>query len=89
MMGRTREVVYEITAFQPGSELGMSSIAGPMPTRLHMQLSPAGGSTRVRVHIEASPGGLLKLARPVLEPALRRTFENDFATAKQKIEAGE
>jgi hypothetical protein len=54
-----------------------------------MQLSPAGGSTRVRVHIEASPGGLLKLARPVLEPALRRTFENDFATAKQKIEAGE
>lgn len=87
MMGRTTEVRYEITGFEPARELAVASTSGPMPTRLRMRLSPRGTGTHVAVHVEARPAGLLRLATPLLEPVWRRAFQNDFATARQNIEA--
>ena len=88
MMGRTREVLYRVTEYEPARRLGMETVSGPMPMTLDMHLRPDGNVTRVNVHIEARPGGPLKLAQPLIQPAWRRAFEKDFQTAKEKIEAG-
>jgi carbon monoxide dehydrogenase subunit G len=48
---------------------------------------PEGEGTRINVVMEGEPGGFFKLAEPLVERAIRREMETNFATLKDVLES--
>jgi uncharacterized protein YndB with AHSA1/START domain len=87
-LGRKMETTLEVTAYEPGRRFGLKVISGPVPFSVDQTLEPMNGGTRIDVVLEGEPGGFFKLAEPLVERALRRQVEADFAQLKDILEAG-
>ena len=63
-LGRSMELPYEITEYDPGNRLGMKGAMGPITFEDGYVLDPMGDSTRVKFWLELTLTGLMKLAKP-------------------------
>jgi uncharacterized protein YndB with AHSA1/START domain len=88
-LGKRMESVIEVTAHEPGRELSLKVVSGPLPFHVRQLLEPVEGGTRIDVVIEGEPGGFFKLAEPLVVRAVERELANNLATLKDVLEAGE
>ncbi len=70
-LGRRMESTVRFNEYEP-------------PRKLY---EPEGEGTRINVVMEGEPGGFFKLAEPLVERAIRREMEANFATLKDILEA--
>jgi hypothetical protein len=61
--------------------------SGPVPFRVEQSVEPADDGSRISVIMEGEPGGFFKLAEPLVQRAIKREMEANFATLKDILEA--
>ena len=88
VLGRRMESDFEVTEFEPNRKFVSQSKSGPFPLQLSVTFEPIEGGTRVNTTIEGEPGGFFKLAEPLVQRAIKREMEANFATLKDILEAG-
>ena len=86
-LGRRLEYTYEIRDFVRGARLVMATQDGPfaMETTYEWTDTPSGG-TRMTLRNAGDPTGFARVARPVMERAMRRANQNDLRRLKQILE---
>lgn len=87
-LGKRAESTLEVTAAEPGKELSLATVSGPVQVSIRHLLEPAGEGTRVLVEADADAGKLLGLGGPLLRKAAERKARGDFARLKALLEAG-
>ena len=86
-LGRRMESTMKIEAFEPPRRFALQVTSGPVPFHVEQTVEPEGTGSLVSVTIEGEPGGFFKLAEPLVERAVRRELEGNFATLKDILEA--
>ncbi len=87
-LGKRVESTLEATAAEPGRELSLRTVSGPVQVSIRHLLEPTGDGTRVRVEAEADAGKLLGLGGPLLRKAAERRARGDFERLKALLERG-
>jgi uncharacterized protein YndB with AHSA1/START domain len=85
-LGRTYDVVFEVTEFDPPFRCSVRNIQGPFTFHGHYTLEPTSTGTRLTFVIEGDAAGFFRLADPLAERAIARQFAADFATLKDMLE---
>ena len=85
-LGRRMESVVEVTAYEPGRELSLKVVSGPLPFHVRQMLERVELGTKIDVVIEGEPGGFFKLAEPLVVRAVERELANNLATLKDVLE---
>jgi uncharacterized protein YndB with AHSA1/START domain len=87
-LGRQLAYTYEVTDYEPGSRLVMSTAQGPFPMQTTYTWTPEGyGSTRMTLRNTGEPAGFGKVAAPVMATAMRRASSKDLASLRQILES--
>ncbi len=86
-LGRRMESTIRIEEYQPPRRFALQVTSGPVPFHVQQTVEPADQGSRVSVVIEGEPGGFFKLAEPLVERAVRRELEGNFATLKDILES--
>ena len=86
-LGRRMESTIRIDAYEPPRRFAIQVTSGPVPFHVEQTVEPEGTGSRVSAVIEGEPGGFFKLAEPLVERAVRREIEGNFATLKDILEA--
>jgi carbon monoxide dehydrogenase subunit G len=87
-LGKRTESTLEATVAEPGRELSLRTVSGPVHVTIRRLLEPAGEGTLVRVEAVADAGKLLGLGGPLLRKAAERRARGDFERLKALLEAG-
>ena len=85
-LGNRAESTLEITDAEPGRELSLRTVAGPVRVEIRHLLEPAGEGTLIRVEAEADAGKLFGLGGPLLRKAAEHKARSDFARLKALLE---
>jgi uncharacterized protein YndB with AHSA1/START domain len=85
-LGKRAESTLEVTAAEPGRELSLRTVSGPVPVSIRHLLEPAGDGTLVLLEAEADPGKLFGLGGPLLRKAAERRARGDFERLKAILE---
>ena len=85
-LGKRAESTLEVTAAEPGRELSLQTVSGPVPVSIRHLLEPAGDGTLVLLEAEADPGKLFGLGGPLLRKAAERRARGDFERLKAILE---
>lgn len=86
-LGKRAESTLEVTVAEPGRELSLRTVSGPVQVTIRHLLEPAGDGTLVLVEAEADAGKLLGLGGPLLRKAAERKARSDFERLKNLLEA--
>jgi uncharacterized protein YndB with AHSA1/START domain len=86
-LGRRMESTVQFDEYEPPRKFGLQAKSGPVPFRVRQTYEPEGEGARINVVLEGEPGGFFKLAEPLVERAIRREMESNFATLKDILEA--
>ena len=86
-LGKRAESTLEATVAEPGKELSLATVSGPVRVSIRHRLEPAGDGTLVLVEAEADAGKLLGLGGPLLRKAAERRARGDFDRLKAVLEA--
>jgi uncharacterized protein YndB with AHSA1/START domain len=86
-LGRRLAYTYEVTELVPGERLVMRTADGPFPmeTTYTWEGTPS-GVTRMTLRNRGEPAGFSRVARPVLEAAMRRANRKDLELLKETLE---
>ena len=86
-MGRELTYTYEVKELAPGERLVMRTEQGtlPMETTYTWEDVPT-GSTRMTLRNRGTPSGFSRIARPVIEAAMRRANREDLDRLKHILE---
>ena len=87
-LGKRAESTLEVTAAEPGQELSLMTVSGPVRVEIRHRLEPAGEGTRLVVEAEADMGKLVGLGGPLVRRAAERRARGDFQRLKALLEAG-
>ncbi len=87
-LGKRVESTLEVTTAEPGRELTLRTVSGPVKVSIRHRLEPAGDGTLVLLEAEADPGKLFGLGGPLLRKAAERRARGDFERLKAVLEAG-
>lgn len=87
-LGRRLAYTYEVHELVPGETLVMSTSQGPFPmeTTYRFEDTPSGG-TLMTLRNRGEPSGFAKVARPVMERAMRSANRKDLAQVRRILEA--
>ena len=85
-LGKRAESTLEATVAEPGKELSLTTVSGPVRVSIRHRLEPAGDGTLVLVEAEADAGKLLGLGGPLLRKAAERRARGDFERLKAVLE---
>ena len=85
-LGKRAESTLEVTASEPGRELSLRTVSGPVPVSIRHLLESVGGGTIVLLEAEADPGKLFGLGGPLLRKAAERRARGDFERLKVILE---
>jgi len=86
-LGRRLAYTYEVVEWVPGERLVMRTADGPFPMETSYTWEPDdGGGTRMTLRNRGNPSGFARLARPVMELAMRRATTKDLARLKEILE---
>ena len=86
-LGRRLESTVEVTEHEPDRTFSLRVVSGPVPFEVRHTLEPTNGGTRIKLVGQGEPGGFFKLAEPLVARQAKRTFEHDFATLRDILEA--
>jgi uncharacterized protein YndB with AHSA1/START domain len=86
-LGRKMESTIRIEEYEPPRRFALQVTSGPVPFHVLQTVEPAGEGSRVHVVMEGEPGRFFKLAEPLVERAVRRELEGNFATLKDILES--
>jgi uncharacterized protein YndB with AHSA1/START domain len=86
-LGRRVESRGEVTAFEPGCELSLRIVEGPVPLEVRHLIEPTRTGSRLTIEAEGEPGGVLRLAGPLAERAARRQAGDDLKRLKRILES--
>ena len=86
-LGRTLRYTYEIVEYTPSS-LVMRTVDGPFPmeTTYRYEATPE-GHTRMSLRNRGTPNAFFRLARPLLQMAMRRANRKDLRALQRLLEA--
>lgn len=87
-LGREIAYTYEVTDLVPGERLVMRTAEGPFPMQTTYTWEPVADGTRMTLHNTGEPSGFAKVARPVMEKAMRRATSKDLEALKRLLEGG-
>ena len=87
-LGRRLVYTYEVTAFDPGDRLVMSTTDGPFPMETTYEWQDAaGGRSRMTLRNRGTPSGLSRLMAPFMARAVRRANRKDLLQLRTILEA--
>ena len=86
-LGRRLAYTYEIAELVPGERLVMRTADGPFPMETTYAWADADGGTRMTLRNRGEPSGFARIARPLMERAMRRANEKDLARLKTLLES--
>jgi uncharacterized protein YndB with AHSA1/START domain len=86
-LGRRLSYTYEISEFVPGEHLVMRTADGPFPMETTYEWTDARSGTRMVLRNRGEPSGFAKVARPMMEHAMRRANAKDLSLLKEILEA--
>jgi carbon monoxide dehydrogenase subunit G len=86
-LGRRMESTVRFDEYEPPRKFAIESTSGPVQFHVHQTYEPEGAGARINIVMEGEPGGFFKLAEPLVERAIRREMEANFATLKDILEA--
>ena len=86
-LGKRVQSTLEVTASEPGRELSLQTVEGPVRVSVRHLLEAVGPGTRLTVVGEADPGKLLGLGGPLVRKVAERRARSDFARLKAVLEA--
>lgn len=87
-LGRRLAYTYEVTAFEPGELLVMSTADGPFPMETtYTWRDAADGRTTMTLRNCGEPAGFSRVAAPLLAGAMRRANRKDLARLKEILES--
>jgi uncharacterized membrane protein len=87
-LGRRLAYTYEVTAFEPGELLVMSTADGPFPMETtYTWCDAADGRTTMTLRNCGEPAGFSRVAAPLLAGAMRRANRKDLARLKEILES--
>jgi carbon monoxide dehydrogenase subunit G len=86
-LGKRVESTLEAAVAEPGRELALRTVSGPVHVTIQHLLEPAGAGTALRVVAEADPGKLLGLGGPLVRRAAERRARADFERLRAVLEA--
>ena len=87
-LGKRAESTLEVIAAEPGQELSLITVSGPVRVEIRHLLEPAGEGTRLVVEAEADLGKLVGLGGPLVRRTAERRARGDFRRLKALLEAG-
>lgn len=86
-LGRRLAYTYEVVELVPGERLVMRTAQGPFPMETTYTWQAVPGGTRMTLRNTGEPAGFARVARPVMELAMRRATTRDLARLKELLEA--
>lgn len=86
-LGRRMESTVRFDEYEPPRKFAIESTSGPVQFHVHQTYESEGAGARINIVMEGEPGGFFKLAEPLVERAIRREMEANFATLKDILEA--
>ncbi len=89
-LGRRLAYDYEFVDLIPGERLVMRTAEGPFPMETTYTWTPtADGGTHMTLRNKGEPAGFLKLAAPLMAPAMRRANRKDLSALKRILEGSD
>ncbi len=87
-LGKEIVTSFEVTAFEPGSSVTITSTSGTFPIEVTRTVEATGeGTCRASALVNGNPGGLFKLAGPLLRKMVQGSVRKDWANLKALLEA--
>jgi uncharacterized protein YndB with AHSA1/START domain len=86
-LGRRMESNVQFDEYDPPRKFAVRATSGPVQFRVQQTYEPTDEGARITVVMEGEPGGFFKLAEPLVQRAIRREMEANFATLKDILEA--
>jgi hypothetical protein len=83
---RRSEEQFEVTVFEPPSQLEIQGQIGPFQARIGYLLEPTGGGTTLRNPVELRSSGLLTLAAPLGTARVKKAVAANLDALKQLLE---
>ena len=83
----THGVDGEVRRYEPPRKFAIESTSGPVQFHVHQTYESEGAGARINIVMEGEPGGFFKLAEPLVQRAIKREMEANFATLKDILEA--
>jgi carbon monoxide dehydrogenase subunit G len=87
-LGRRMESSVQFDEYEPPRKFALHATSGPVQFRVQQTYEPTDEGARITVVMEGEPGGFFKLAEPLVQRAIRREMETNFATLKDILESG-
>jgi carbon monoxide dehydrogenase subunit G len=87
-LGQRVESTLEVTEYVSCERFSLRVISGPWLFEVFHRFTPAGEGTRVEVTFQGETKGYLRVARAMLERAVRSELEESLAALKDVVEAG-
>ena len=88
-MGKHVETTLEVTAAEPGRELSLRTLSGPVRIDVRQVLEPRNGGTRLTVSADVDPGKAFGLAWRLVRKVAERRARADLDRLKAILEAAE
>ena len=85
-MGRRMEYTPEVTRYEPGKLLEMSTDV-PFEMTIRYEFEDAGDGTLARVRVQGEGSGFYRLAAPLLARVVKRNVSSDLQTLKRLLES--
>jgi len=87
LLGRSMDLPYEITEYEPNRALAMKGRMGPVSFEDGYVLEPAGEGTRITFWLRFKPAGAMFLAMPILLPWGKIHGAETIANLKRALQA--
>jgi carbon monoxide dehydrogenase subunit G len=85
---RRSEEGFQVTVFEPASQLEVQGEIGPFRARVNYLLEPIGSGTRLTNAVELGSSGLLTLVAPLAASRVKHAVAVNLDTMKQILEQG-
>jgi uncharacterized membrane protein len=87
-LGRRLDLIFEVTAYEPGRTFAARVTAGPVRFTGTWRYEPVEGTqTRISGIIEGETDGFFRVSEPLVARAAKRQIDADCTTLKELIEA--
>jgi len=89
VMGKPREAISDIWAYDPPHRFGQRNTASRVTGTFEYRLERAGAGTRVRFTCDVRPHGIMWLLLPSLIRSSRYRYRDQLAVLKREIESAD
>ncbi|MEQ9078488.1 MAG: SRPBCC family protein [Sandaracinaceae bacterium] len=85
-LGKKIETLFEVTAFEAGRMIEITSTSGTFPIQVRRSVEPVPEGTRVRARVQGDPTGVFALAKPLMKRMVKSSVDGDYARLRSLLE---